>query len=579
MYFRIRKIYDDFLPVNKRAIEQIMEITRRQIADMSEESIALIRELFRNPYYRRMRYMFFIADDGRGEVKGFAQMSWAPDIKFCFLDLMAMKMQRIGGGLGGALYERVRDEANHLKALGIFIECLTDSGRAHRDVKVLRQNRARLRFYEQYGARPIINTIYETHSRTHYDSPYFLLYDDLDNKKPLDLETARKIVKAILERKYDRTCSRKDIRAVLGSMKDDPVSVREPRYIKAEVLRPLKAVPEDRKILLIWNDIHEIHHVRDRGYVESPVRIRNIRRELDKTLLFSRVKPHRYPESHIREVHDSDFVDFFKRVSMDVEPGRSLYPDVFPIRKSARAPKKLISRAGYYCTDIYSPINRNSYLAARSAVDCALTGADRILDGARMAYALVRPPGHHAERSSFGGFCYFNSAAIAAQYLSRYGKVAILDVDYHHGNGQQDIFYARQGVLTVSIHADPDFEYPHFSGFEEETGKGAGEGHNINYPLPERTGGPLYHRTLRKALRDIRKFDPDFLVLALGFDTARGDPTGTWKLQKGDFRENGRLIGVLGLPTLVVQEGGYNNRMIGVNARNFFTGLWEGMYL
>ncbi len=578
MYFRIRKIYDDFLPVNKRAIEQIMEITRRQIADMTEEAITNIRELFRNPYYKRMRYMFFIADDGRGDVKGFAQMSYAPDVKFCFLDLMAMKMQKIGGGLGGALYERVRDEAIHMKALGIFIECMTDSGRVYRDMKVRRQNKARLRFYEQYGARPIVNTLYETHSRAHYDNPYFLLFDDLDTKKELDLETARKIVKAILERKYFPVCTRKDVRTVLQSMKDDPVRIREPRYVKTETLHPAKAVPEDRKISLIWNDIHEIHHIRDRGYVESPVRIRNIRRELDKTLLFTRVKPRRYPESLIKDVHDADFVDFFKRVSMDMEPGRSLYPDVFPIRKNARPPKKLIYRAGYYCTDIYSPINRNSYLAARSAVDCALTGADRIIDGARLAYALVRPPGHHAERGSFGGFCYFNSAAIAAQHFSRYGKVAILDVDYHHGNGQQDIFYGRQGVLTVSIHADPDFEYPHFSGFEEERGKGAGEGFNINYPLPENTAGQLYHRTLRKALREIRKFDPDFLVLALGFDTARGDPTGTWKLQKGDFHENGRLIGALGLPTLVVQEGGYNNRMIGVNARNFFTGLWEGMY-
>lgn len=261
-----------------------------------------------------------------------------------------------------------------------------------------------------------------------------------------------------------------------------------------------------------------------------------------------------------------------------MEPGRTLYPDVFPIRKMVKPPKKLLSRAGYYCIDVYSPINRNSYLAARGAVNCALTASDEILEGTRIAYALVRPPGHHADTDSFGGFCYFNSTAIAANYLSRYGKVAILDIDYHHGNGQQEIFYQRQSVLTVSIHADPDFEYPHFFGFKNEIGKGFGEGFNINYPLPLAIGPVQYVRTLKKALRNIKQYDPDFLVLALGFDTAKGDPTGTWKMQKNDFRTIGKLIGSLKLPLLVIQEGGYNIRNLGINARYFFTGLWEGMY-
>jgi acetoin utilization deacetylase AcuC-like enzyme len=577
MSFRVRRIYDDFLPSNKRAIDQIIEMTKTRVADLPEDQFEQLRGLFRNPIYRRMRYIFFIADDERGDVKGFAQMSFAPDIRFSFLDLLVARKKKMEGGMGSVLYERVREEARYLKSKGLFIECMTDDGRVFKDRRVLKENRSRMKFYELYGARPIINTLYEQHTRLHYSNPYFLLYDDLDQQKDLCLEEGKKIVKAVLERKYEDQRKR-DINAVLRSMKDDPVQLRDIRYKKTETVHSIKAIPDDRKIILVTSDGHEIHHVRERGYVESPVRIRLIQNELEKTHLFQKIKTRHYSERYIKEVHEDEFVNFFKRVSLTIEPGKTLYPDVFPIRKIVKPPKGLISRAGYYCTDVYSPINRNSYLAARAAVNSALTGAEAILAGMRIAYALVRPPGHHADSSSFGGFCYFNSTAVAAQYLSRYGKVVILDLDYHHGNGQQDIFYLRQTVLTISIHADPDFEYPHFSGFKDEIGKGAGEGFNINYPLPAgMTGGP-YHRTLKRAARDIRRFDPDFLVVALGFDTAKGDPTGTWKLASADFKTSGRIIGGLGLPTLVVQEGGYNTRMLGINARNFFTGLWEEMY-
>lgn len=579
MGFSIRRIYDDFLPANQRAIDQIISITRRQIPDMKDEYFEVMRGLFRNPIYRKMRHIFFVVDDGRGDVRGFAEFSYAPDLKFCFLDLMAMRRGNVGGGMGSALYERVREEAKYLNARGIFIECLTDDGRVFKDKKMLRQNRARLRFYEQYGVLPIANTSYEYHSRLHYDYPYFLLYDDLDTNILPGTEDLKKIIQAILKRKYEPPCPKKDINLVLRSIKDDPILLRPPRYLKEEAEHPIKKIPDDMKIVLICNEGHEIHHIRERGYVESPVRIKSILSELDKTDLFFKVMPKRFAEKWIREVHNADFVNYFKRVTLAMEPGRTLYPDVFPIRRMVKPPKKLLSRAGYYCIDVYSPINRNSYLAARGAVNCALTAADEILEGTRISYALVRPPGHHADADSFGGFCYFNSTAIAANYLSRYGKVAILDIDYHHGNGQQEIFYQRQSVLTVSIHADPDYEYPHFFGFKNEIGKGFGEGFNINYPLPQGVGGVLYLRVLKRALKNIRAYDPDFLVLALGFDTARGDPTGTWKLQKHDFRTAGKMIGALRTPVVVVQEGGYNIRNLGINARYFFDGLWEGMYL
>jgi len=578
MSFSIRRIYDDLLPVNKKAIDRIIEITRNQIADMTEESFEDIRRFFRNPYHKKMKYMFFVAEDTRGYMKGFIQMSYAPDLNYCFIDLMALAQEKQGGGAGSALYERVREEALNLKSAGIFIECMTDDGRVFRDKKVLRQNKARIRFYERHGARPIINTSYESNSRNHYHNPYFLLYDNLDRKSGLPAAEAKLIIRSILERKYDPSCGRRDIQSVIRSIQDDPVSIREPRYMKQEPDYKIRLLSEDNKISLIHNDGHEIHHIRERGYVESPVRIKSILRELEKTQLFRRVKIKKFPERYLREVHDSDFINYFKQVTMALEPGKTLYPDVFPIRKSVKPPRKLAARAGYYCIDVYSPINRNAYLAARGAVDCALTGALELLDGNRIAYALVRPPGHHADRNSFGGFCYFNSTAIAANYLSYYGKVAILDVDYHHGNGQQDIFYAKQYVLTVSIHADPDFEYPHFSGFSNEKGKGAGEGYNINYPLRENITGSEYIKTLKKAIARIKRYSPDFLVLAFGLDTAKGDPTGTWNLLRKDFYNNGLAIGRMDLPTLVVQEGGYNNRVLGANARSFFNGLWKGMH-
>jgi acetoin utilization deacetylase AcuC-like enzyme len=293
------------------------------------------------------------------------------------------------------------------------------------------------------------------------------------------------------------------------------------------------------------------------------------------TGIMERVTAQKFPERHIRAVHDSGYVDYFKRVCQTLEPGQSVYPYVFPIRNAARPPKELSVRAGYYCIDTFTPINTNAFLAANGAVDCALTAATSILSGHRVAYALVRPPGHHAERRSFGGFCYFNSTAICANLLSAYGKVAILDVDYHHGNGQQDIFYERSDVLTVSIHGHPHMAYPYFSGFTNETGAGAGQGYNVNIALPEHIDGATYHAHLARALKIISRYKPSFLVVALGLDTSKGDPTGTWPLTSRDFMENGSCIGALRLPTVVVQEGGYRNRVLGTNARNFFMGLWK----
>jgi acetoin utilization deacetylase AcuC-like enzyme len=369
------------------------------------------------------------------------------------------------------------------------------------------------------------------------------------------------------------------VEAVVSSFRDDPVKLRDFVYVKPEPTgdRPFR-IEARQRVVLVVNDRHDIHHVRERGYVEAPVRVAAILRELEPTGLFRRIPVRKFGEGPIRTVHDDGFVDYLKKACASVPPGKSIYPYVFPIRNATRPPKELSVRAGYYCIDTFTPLDRNAWLAAVRAVDCALTAADSVVRGERLAYALVRPPGHHAEYRAFGGFCYFNNAAVAAQFLSRHGRVAILDLDYHHGNGQQEIFYERSDVLTVSLHGHPRFAYPYFTGFEDERGEKAGRGFNLNLPLPEQLDGAGYRRALERALRHVRRFAPRFLVVPLGLDPAKGDPTGTWSLEASDFRRNGRLVGELGAPTLVVQEGGYRTRTLGVNAKRFLEGLVEGAY-
>jgi acetoin utilization deacetylase AcuC-like enzyme/GNAT superfamily N-acetyltransferase len=574
--FRMRRIYDNVLPRDQHAIRQAQDILRMQFSALSEKEITKLPDQLRNPLKYMFRPILFVAEDFRNAVKGFALLLHAPDLDFCYLDFISTAKTTSGRGVGGALYERVREEALELVKTGLFFECLPDDPAICSNPEALKQNISRLRFYERFGARPIINTDYETPVSPCGDSPPYLVFDDLGRGRPLRRDRAREIVRAVLERKYLKLCGPVYISKIVESFREDPVKLRPPRYQKKEPQPVTSGIPQDKRIVLVVNHQHAVHHVRERGYVEAPVRISRIVKELDRTDLFLGIDSRHYPEKHIRRVHDRQFIDYFKTVCANSPAERSVYPYVFPIRNAARPPKEMSVRAGYYCIDTFTPLNQSAYLAAVGAVDCALTAADEILKGARLAYALVRPPGHHAERKSFGGFCYFNSAAIAAQYFSRHGRVAILDIDYHHGNGQQNIFYERQDVLTLSLHGNPSFAYPYFSGFEDERGAGAGKGFNVNVPLGENTSGEEYARALAGLLKRISRFQPQFLVVALGLDTAKGDPTGTFDLQPKDFEENGRTIGCLRLPTLVMQEGGYAIRTLGLNARRFFVGLWSG---
>lgn len=575
--FRIHKVFDVTTPTNRQLLGQVQAMLRVQFHALEEKDIAKLPAQLANPMKYRFRSILLVAEDGAGTVRGFAMLLHAPDLGFCFLDYICAGRGETGGGIGGALYERVREEAFQLDVVGIFLECLPDDPALSPDPVIRKQNAARLRFYERFGARPVANTAYETPlSATDTDPPY-LVFDNLgqDDRIP-GRKQARNIVRAILERKYGGVCTPEYIDRIVASVRDPRVQLREPRYRRAAD-QAVKHTPRQRKIALIVNDRHSIHHVNDRGYVEAPVRIRSITKELDRTELFETVAAREYGIGVIEQVHEPGFVKFLKKACANVPPGKSVYPYVFPIRNRARPPKELPLRAGYYCIDTFTPLNANAYKAARRSVDCAMTGADCLLDGSRAAYALVRPPGHHAEYAAFGGFCYFNSAAVAAHHLSTQGRVALLDIDYHHGNGAQDIFYRRNDVFTVSLHGNPRASYPYFSGFEDEKGDGDGKGFNLNFPLPENLDGERYRKVLTAALQRIERFQPQFLVLALGLDTAKGDPTGSFTLLAKDFRENGRMVGALGLPTLVVQEGGYRTQTLGINARHFFNGLWEGI--
>jgi acetoin utilization deacetylase AcuC-like enzyme len=238
-------------------------------------------------------------------------------------------------------------------------------------------------------------------------------------------------------------------------------------------------------------------------------------------------------------------------------------------------PSGLDARLSYYSFDMAGSITETTWRAVKRAADTALAGADAVLAGEKAAFSLCSPPGHHAGRDFFGGYCYLNNAAIAAQRFLDNGhdRVAIFDVDYHHGNGTQEIFYDRADVLLASLHGDPDFEFPFHLGYARERGAGKGEGYNLNYPLPAGTAWPQWLAAFEDAHEKIRAYAPTALVISLGVDTFKDDPISQFKLESEHFLTVGRRIADFGLPTLFVMEGGYAVDALGVNAVNVLQGF------
>jgi acetoin utilization deacetylase AcuC-like enzyme len=292
---------------------------------------------------------------------------------------------------------------------------------------------------------------------------------------------------------------------------------------------------------------------------------------------------HEAPLAHGMEplaaVHTTPYLHFLERAwdrwSRIEGAAPAVIPNVHPDRRAVGYPASVVAQAGYHMADAAAPLADGSWTSIRWSAWAAVHAARLLLDGEKAAYALCRPPGHHAFSDMAGGFCYLNNTAIAAQLLRRaHKRVAILDVDLHHGNGTQEIFYRRGDVLTVSIHADPERFYPFFWGYANETGAEEGEGCNLNLPLPRGSGDTEFLVELSAAIERIQQFAPGALVVALGLDAFEGDPFGGLRVTTRGFGEIARQIAAeLPLPTLLVQEGGYLCDELGDNLRSFLEGF------
>jgi acetoin utilization deacetylase AcuC-like enzyme len=318
---------------------------------------------------------------------------------------------------------------------------------------------------------------------------------------------------------------------------------------------------------------------------EHPGRADAIRDTLRADDRFMFVDPYAFGTAPITAVHDPGLVEFLERAWRDYQvrhPGtHDVVPDVFALPGLLAGVGGFPDRSpidhelGRWCFETTTPITEGTFGAARGAVDIALTATEAVLAGERMAYGLCRPPGHHAPTALYGGYCFFNNAAIAAHHVasSTGSKVSVLDVDYHHGNGTQQILYRRGDVQYVSLHGDPARAYPYLSGFADETGAGPGAGANLNLPLAAGTGDDAYLATLAMARDAIAAFGPDLLVVSLGVDTFHHDPISDLAVTTDGFRAQGELIAELALPTVTLQEGGYDVAAIGDNVRSFLLGL------
>lgn len=284
----------------------------------------------------------------------------------------------------------------------------------------------------------------------------------------------------------------------------------------------------------------------------------------------------------VRQIHDQGFLEFLEtawdRWLAEGYEGEIL-ATCFPARRmQVRKPVHIDGLVGYYALAIETAITSGTWEAAQASAAIAQTAQRIVAGGARSAFALCRPPGHHAAKDMYGGYCFLNNAAIAAQMFLNDGakRVAILDPDFHHGNGTQDIFYDRDDVLFVSLHGAPEHAFPHFLGYEDETGAGKGEGFTVNYAMPPNTGYDEWGGAMDDAIKGIEAYSPDALVVSLGVDTFERDPISFFRLKSDDFTDYGGRIAKLKLPTLFCMEGGYAVEEIGINTVNVLEGFENG---
>ncbi|MGZ2748904.1 histone deacetylase family protein [Burkholderia stagnalis] len=340
-------------------------------------------------------------------------------------------------------------------------------------------------------------------------------------------------------------------------------------------------------MLTIYSSDHQLHRgveLKDGAITDSfenPQRAETVLAQVRASGLGDVVSPRAFDRACYAGAHSRRYVDFLAGAWDEWRAtGRTCQalPLVWPVRampSGATLPAFIDGKLGFFAMDAGSPINAGTWAAVSASANSALTGAEALSSGTRAAFALCRPPGHHAGREYMGGYCYLNNAAIAAQHAIARGaaRVAVLDVDFHHGNGTQDIFYDRADVLFVSIHGEPPVSYPYFSGYADERGTGAGEGFNLNLPLPKGTAWSGYDAALGRAAAAIAAHAPDVLVVSLGVDTFEHDPISHFRLRSHDYLRIGEALARLNLPTLFVMEGGYMVDEIGINAVNVLLGF------
>lgn len=310
---------------------------------------------------------------------------------------------------------------------------------------------------------------------------------------------------------------------------------------------------------------------------ETTARAESIIATLAEDQTFDLASPPPLARSSLRGLHAPSLLSLYQST---LELSDDLYPTVFPRGDGVRADPANLNHAGWWCFDAGTPLNGEMWAAARWSAASAVEAAKRVRAGEALAYSLSRPPGHHATRDRFGGYCYLNNAALAARTLRRAGlpRVLILDIDYHHGNGTQSLFWRDSTVFTVSIHADPRTDFPYYTGFAEERGAGRGEGYNLNLCEERGCDGARYRQILEQEVAPVvQAFAPSALVLAAGLDTYRLDPLGRFTLTTDDLRDVGEVIGSWGLPVVAVQEGGYHSDHLGRNARALLLGLRAGI--
>jgi acetoin utilization deacetylase AcuC-like enzyme len=330
---------------------------------------------------------------------------------------------------------------------------------------------------------------------------------------------------------------------------------------------------------VVVNDRHaqhepELEYFRGRlvPAFETPDRVARVLAALEGTPHAPVLTPHDHGMAPIESVHRAAYLRFVRSAYDEWHAAGGegdAFPAVWPVRslRSDVEPTSLAGRMGLYSMDSGTPLTAGSWTAAYWGAQASLTALDLVRAGEPCAYALTRPPGHHAGADFFGGYCFINNAAVSASAALAAGatRVAILDVDYHHGNGTQAIFYDRSDVLYVSLHGDPRTEYPFFLGHADERGEGAGFGFNFNLPLPAGSSAVQWFEALREAIERIRAYAPQLVVVSLGVDTYALDPIASFQLQLGDFSSLGRELAQPRWPTLLLQEGGYAKEAMAAN--------------